>query len=101
MLEQAELLSEEWERGEPASAPASTFTDIKAAVSRESRHPGPSGVVGRGSLGPVTMVRGTRSAYFPVLNETGGSDVPRLASAPMSRAPPFLAQSVAGNQRSA
>ena len=47
------------------------------------------------------MVRGTRSAYFPVLNETGVSDVPRLASAPMSRAPPFLAQSVAGNQRSA
>jgi hypothetical protein len=46
------------------------------------------------------MVRGTRSAYFPVLNETGVSDVPRLASAPMSRAPPFLPQSVAGNQRS-
>ncbi len=38
---------------------------------------------------PVTMmVRGTRSAYFPVLNETGVSDVPRLVSAPNeSRSP--------------
>ena len=57
------------------------------------------GVEGSVRQCPVTMVRGTRSAYFPVLNETGVSDVPRLASAPMSRAPPFLAQSVAGNQR--
>lgn len=35
------------------------------------------------------MVRGTRSAYFPVLSEPGASDVPRLVYAPMSSSPPF------------